>query len=269
MVYSVQHTTAKMPFWRSLHRFGSPAYFYHFAERWAGLNRLLALVLLIAGLYLGLVVAPPDYQMGDHYRIIFIHAPAAWMSLFAYVVLAFSAGCGLIWRMKVGAAAARAAAHLGALFTFCTLVTGALWGKPTWGTYWIWDARLTSELLLLFLYIGYLALISAFNDRRTAAKAGALWAIVGLVNLPVIHYSVEWWNTLHQGATIVGFNRPSMDVRMLIPLLTMFAAFNFYFIAALLHRTRVELLSSERRSRWVRQIVQARLAPVDAHRQRR
>ncbi len=182
------------------------------------------------------------------------------MSMFTYVVLAFSAATGLIWHMKLGHAVARACAPIGAGFTFCALVTGSLWGKPTWGTYWIWDARLTSELVLLFLYFGYMALISAIEDKRTASRAAALLAIVGLVNIPIIHYSVEWWNTLHQGSTVTKLGRPSIDISMLIPLLIMFGAFNFYFVASLFGRVRYELLDQERRTHWVRDRVNKELA---------
>ncbi len=203
--------------------------------------------------------------MGDSYRIIFIHAPSAWMSMFTYVVMAVAGATGLIWRIKLGHAVARACAPLGAVFTFCALVTGALWGKPTWGTYWIWDARLTSELVLLFLYFGYMALISAIEDKRTASRAAALLAVVGLVNIPIIHYSVEWWNTLHQGSTVTRLARPAMDIEMLIPLLIMFAAINFYFIASLFNRVRCELLDQERQTQWVKNLVHKHQMNGQAH----
>lgn len=241
--------------WVWFHRFGSPAWVYGFAGRWAKPSGLFALVLFVIGLYQGLVVAPPDYQMGDSYRIIFIHVPSAWLSMFSYFVMALSAGIGLIWRIKVADMTARAIAPLGAMFTFCALVTGSLWGKPTWGTYWVWDARLTSELVLLFLFIGYIALSSAIEDRRTASRASAVLALIGVINLPIIHFSVEWWNTLHQGSTVSKLGRPSIDTRMLIPLMIMFFAFNFYFLSAVLHRLRCELLDQERRTRWVKELV--------------
>lgn len=241
--------------WAWFHRFGSPNYFYRFSERWAGRTGFVALLLFITGLYFGLVVAPPDYQMGDSYRIIFVHVPSAWMSMFIYVVMALSAATGLIWRMKLGHIVARSCAPIGAIFTFCALVTGLLWGKPTWGIYWFWDARLTSELVLLFLYFGYMAMINAIDDRTTASRAGALLAIVGLVNIPIIHYSVEWWTTLHQGSTVSKIGKPTMDTQMLIPLLIMFVAVNFYFISNLLNRVRYELLDQERQTEWVKQQV--------------
>ena len=241
--------------WLWFHRFGSPPYVYGFATRWSPRFAIIAVTLFAIGLYMGLVVAPPDYQMGDSYRIIFIHVPSAWMSMFIYVVMAVSAGIGLIWRMKLSHAFARACAPIGAGFTFCALVTGSLWGKPTWGTYWIWDARLTSELVLLFLYFGYMALVHSMDDWKTGSRAGAVLALVGLINIPIIHFSVEWWNTLHQGATITKFGKPSIDTAMLIPLLIMFVAVNFYFLSALLNRVRCELVDQERSTKWVHELV--------------
>ncbi|MGB5706192.1 MAG: heme ABC transporter permease [Arenicellales bacterium] len=249
------NTSGRGKKWLWFHRFGSPAWVYGFANRWAMPIGIVALLLFVVGLYQGLIVAPPDYQMGDSYRIIFIHVPSAWLSMFSYFVMAASAGIGLVWHIKVSDLVARSIAPLGAMFTFCALVTGSLWGKPTWGTYWVWDARLTSELVLLFLFIGYIALSNAIEDRRTASRASAVLALVGVINLPIIHFSVEWWNTLHQGSTVTKLGRPSIDTRMLIPLLIMFVAFNFYFLSAVLNRLRCELLSQERRTQWVREIV--------------
>ena len=233
----------------------SPPHFYRFAAQWSKWLGWLALLLFAAGAYGGLVLAPADYQMGDSYRILYVHAPAAWMSMFVYAFMATAAATGLIWHMKLGDAVARACAPLGAAFTLCALVTGSLWGKPTWGTYWVWDARLTSELVLLFLFLGYIALSNALDDRRSASRAAAVLALVGVVNLPIIHFSVEWWNTLHQGASVTKFGRPSMDTRMLIPLLIMFAAFKVYFFSVMLSRTRCELLELERRTKWVEALV--------------
>jgi heme exporter protein C len=211
--------------------------------------------LLAAGLYLGLVVAPPDYQQGDSYRIMFIHVPSAWMSLFVYVLMAACGGVSLVWRVKLADVILASAAPLGASFTFLALVTGSIWGKPTWGTWWVWDARLTSELVLLFLYLGIIALRAAIDDLETAARASALLALVGVVNVPIIHYSVEWWNTLHQGPTVTKLAAPSIHVSMLVPLLIMAAAFKLYFVTILLMRARCELLSRERKSTWVRERV--------------
>ena len=190
--------------------------------------------------------------------IIYIHVPSAWMSLFVYVVMAMAGGIGLIWHVKIADIIARSSASLGASFTFLALATGSLWGKPMWGTWWVWDARLTSELILLFLYLGYIALQSAFDDRRVAARAGAVLALVGLVNIPIIHYSVEWWSTLHQGPTITKFDAPSIHMSMLIPLLLMALAFKSYFISVLLIRARSEILEYECNSTWVEELISNR-----------
>ncbi len=241
--------------WSFFHRLASPKHFYQFAGRlipWLGWSTL---VLFIVGIYLGLFVAPTDYQQGESYRIIYIHVPAAWMSMFVYMVMAISGGIGLIWKMKMADVVASSAAPLGAAFTILALVTGSLWGKPMWGTWWIWDARLTSELILLFLYLGFIALQSAIEDRRTAANACAVLALVGVVNIPIIHYSVEWWNTLHQGATVTRFDKPAMATSMLIPLLTMFLAFKLYFGLTLLMRARVEILERERDTTWMKEMI--------------
>src|SRR5690606_11734607 len=181
-----------------------------------------ALLLIIIGAVGGLYLAPPDYQQGDAFRIIYVHVPSAWLSMFGYVVMATAAAIGLIWRMKLAHVAANAVAPLGASFTALALATGSIWGRPMWGTWWVWDARLTSELILLFLYFGYMALNRAFEDRKQGDRASAVLALVGVVNVPIIHYSVEWWNTLHQPATITKFGKPSITVDMLWPLLVMF-----------------------------------------------
>ncbi len=237
------------------HQFGAPAHCYQFAAQWAKWFGGGALLLFLVGAYGGLAVAPADYQMGHSYRILYVHAPAAWMSMFAYAVMAAGAAGGLIWHLKLGDALARACAPVGAAFTVGALVSGALWGKPTWGAYWVWDARLTSELVLLFLFFGYSALANAIEERRTASSAAAILALAGLVNLPIIHYSVEWWNTLHQPASVGKFGKPDIAIQMLIPLLIMFAAFKLYFFAAVLNRMRCELLISERRTKWVRALL--------------
>lgn len=241
--------------WAFFHRLGSPQFFYQWAGRLAPWFGGASLLLLIAGVYGGLVLAPPDYQQGDSYRIMFIHVPSAWMSLFIYMLMAGSAATGLIWRVKIAEVIARASAPIGASFTFLTLVTGSLWGKPMWGTWWVWDARLTSELILLFLYLGFIALQSAIEDRRQAARASAILALVGVVNIPIIHYSVEWWNTLHQGPTVTKFDAPSIHPSMLIPLLIMALAFMLYYVTAVLLRARCEVLEREGNSRWVQELV--------------
>ena len=241
--------------WVWFHKFGSPRYFYDFAGRlipWLG---AACAVLMVAGLYLGLFVAPPDYQQGESYRIIFIHVPSAWMSMFVYVVMASAGAVVLIWRIKLAEIIASVSAPLGASFTFLALATGSLWGKPMWGTWWVWDARLTSELILLFLYFGFMALEAAIEDKRTAARATAILSLVGVINIPIIHYSVYWWNTMHQGATVTKMDTPSIHLSMLVPLLLMAVAFQLYYATVLLVGARTELLSRERRTRWVAEVI--------------
>ena len=237
--------------WTWFHRFGSPPHFYRIAGKMMPWFAWTAAIAGIAGLIGGLGTAPADYQQGEGYRIIFIHVPAATLSTMAYAVMAVAAGVGLIWRMNVAHAVAASCAALGASFTFLTLVTGSLWGRPMWGAYWVWDARLTSELVLLFLYLGYMGLRGAIDDTARADRASAVLALVGVVNLPIIHYSVDWWNSLHQGHTLFKFGKPSMPPVMLIPELLMILAFVLYFGAILLIRTRGEVLRRERNARWV------------------
>jgi heme exporter protein C len=242
--------------WNWIQRFSSPRYFYDMSAKLVPWFAISALLVGVYGLYLGLFVAPPDYQQGESYRIIFIHVPAAWMSMFVYVVMAVSAAIGLIWQIRLADVIAASSAPIGASFTFIALVTGSLWGKPMWGTYWVWDARLTSELILLFLYFGYMALQSSIEDQRMADKASGLLAIVGVVNIPIIHYSVEWWNTLHQGATVTKLDKPSIHIDMLIPLLLMALAFKLFYIAVVLIRARNEVLYRDRNRRWVRELIE-------------
>ena len=203
------------------HQYAAPMHFHRLSRKLSPWLFGISAVLFVAGLVGGLFLAPADYQQGESFRIIYVHVPSAWLSMFCYMVMASAGAAGLIWKVKMGDIMARACAPLGASFTFVALATGSLWGKPMWGTWWVWDARLTSELILLFLYLGYIALQSAIEDRRAAARAGAVLAVVGVVNIPIIHYSVEWWSTLHQGATVTKFDKPSIDVSMLIPLLLM------------------------------------------------
>jgi heme exporter protein C len=240
--------------WTWFHRFGSAPYMYGFAQRWAPWFGGVALALMLVGLYGGLVLAPPDYQQKDAYRIVYVHAPSATLSLAIYVTMAVAAGVGLIWRMKVAHATAAACAPIGAWFTVSTLITGSLWGKPMWGTYWAWDPRLTSELVLLFLYFGYMGLRAATEDPQKADKASAVLAIVGIVNVPIIKYSVNWWNSLHQPATRL-LGKADMAWPMVWPLLTMFLAFMLFFAAVLLIRLRAELLTRERGASWVREVL--------------
>ena len=224
--------------------YASPQTFFPLAgtlARWCGAG---AAVLALIGLYIGFFVAPTDAQQGEVYRIIFIHVPAAWMSMFIYVVMAFWAALGLALNTRLSAMMAAALAPTGALFTFIALWTGSLWGKPTWGTYWVWDARLTSELILLFLYFGFMALRAAIEDQRRADRAAAVLAIVGVVNVPIIYYSVQWWNTLHQGASVSLTRAPSMAAAMLAGMIVMALAFWMYSIAVSLVRVRCMIRES-------------------------
>jgi heme exporter protein C len=226
-------STAVRWFW-----FASPQTFFPLAGTLARVSAVLAVLLAAAGLYIGFFVAPTDAQQGEVYRIIFIHVPAAWMSMFLYVVMASWAAIGLAFNTRLSAMMASAIAPTGALFTFLALWTGALWGRPTWGAYWVWDARLTSELILLFLYLGFMALQAAIDDPRRADRAGALLAIVGVINVPIIYYSVQWWNTLHQGASVSLTRAPSMASTMLVAMLLMALACWAYSIFASLTRVR-------------------------------
>jgi heme exporter protein C len=236
------------------HKLGSPPHFYRIAGKWLPWLSALFLLSLVAGLYGGLFVAPTDYQQGESYRIIFIHVPAAWMSLFIYVAMAFCGVVIIVWRMKLAEVVLISSAPIGASFTFLALATGSLWGKPMWGTWWVWDARLTSELILLFLYLGVIGLHNAIEDKRVASRAVAILAIVGVVNVPIIHYSVEWWNSLHQGPTITKMGKPNMPPSMYIPLLIMALAFQIYYVLALFQSCRAELLKRERNSKWVEEL---------------
>ena len=235
-------------------KYSSPQTFYPLAGKMVPWFMAPAAVLGMAGLYIGFFVAPADFQQGEAYRIIFIHVPAAWMSMFIYVVMAFWAGIGLAFNTRLSSMMAHALAPTGALMTFIALWTGSLWGRPTWGTWWVWDARLTSELILLFLYIGYISLTAAIDDPRRADKASAVLALVGVVNIPIIYFSVQWWNTLHQGASVSITRAPSMASTMLIGMLVMVFAFWAYSIAAALMRVRIVILERERNSAWVREL---------------
>jgi len=238
--------------WTWLHKLASPPHAYRIAGRLAPWFGWPAGILLVAGLYGGLVLAPPDYQQGEGFRILYVHAPSAWMSMLVYGTMATAAAIGLVWRIKLAHAVAAASAPIGAWFTFAALATGSLWGKPMWGTWWVWDARLTSELVLLFLYFGYLALRASIDDRERADRASAVLAVVGVVNLPIIHYSVNWWNTLHQASTLTKLGKPSIAGEMLWPLLAMILAFTLYYGAVMLVRLRAEILCRERDASWLR-----------------
>src|SRR4051812_41190704 len=225
--------------------FSSPATFYPLAGTIAWIAGVVAAALTLAGLYVGFVVAPTDATPGEAYRIIYIHVAAAWMSMFLYVVMAFWAAVGLAMNVRLAFVLARAVAPTGALFTFIALWTGSLWGKPTWGTWWVWDARLTSELILLFLYFGFMALQAAIDERRRADRAGAILAIVGVVNIPIIYYSVQWWNTLHQGASVSFTRAPSMAATMLTGMILMTLAFWAYSIAVAMARVRCLIMEEK------------------------
>ena len=230
--------------------YASPQTFYPVAGKIARACAALAALLALAGLYVGFFVAPTDAQQGEVYRIIFIHVPAAWMSMFLYVVMAFWAAVGLAMNTRLSAMMARALAPTGALFTFIALWTGSLWGKPAWGTWWVWDARLTSELILLFLYFGFMALQASIDERRRADRAGALLAIVGVVNVPIIYYSVQWWNTLHQGATLTARSF-KMAPSMLWAMLILLGACWMYSIAVVLVRVRCIIREREGEAPWL------------------
>jgi heme exporter protein C len=239
-------------------KFSSPATFYPLAGKIAKVSAVVAVVLLVVGLYMSFFVAPTDYKQGEGYRIIFIHVPAAWMSMFIYLVMAFWAAMGLVFNTRLSAMMAQALAPTGAIMTFIALWTGAFWGKPMWGAWWVWDARLTSELILFFLYIGFIALQGSISDARRADRAGAILLLVGVVNIPIIYYSVKWWNTLHQGATVNFREGSSMSAIMLETMLLMTFAFWAYSIAVALYRVRSIILEREKGARWVSELPEIR-----------
>lgn len=232
-------------------RYASPQHFYALAGKMIPWFAAIAVVLTALGLYIGFFQAPTDAQQGDAYRIIYLHVPAAWLSMFIYVVMAFWAALGLILNTRLSSMMARALAPTGALFTFLALWTGALWGRPTWGTWWVWDARLTSEVILLFLYIGFMALQAAIDDPRRGDKAGAVLALVGVINVPVIYFSVQWWNTLHQGSSINFRSESTMATTMLVAMLITALGLWSYSIAVALARLRCIVLERERHTAWV------------------
>jgi heme exporter protein C len=235
-----------------LYRFASPQTFYPLAGRMVPWFAGAAVLLAAIGLYIGFVVAPTDAQQGEVYRIIFIHVPSAWMAMLIYLVMAFYALLTISVRARLSGMMSRALAPTGALMAAIALWTGAVWGKPTWGTYWVWDARLTSTLILLFLYVGYMALVAAIDDPQRGDRAGALLLLVGVVNIPVIYFSVRWWNTLHQGASVSLTAAPTMAMTMLAGMLVMTFSAWAYSIAAALHRVQSIILERERHTRWVR-----------------
>jgi len=228
-----------------IYKYASPTAFYPLAGKMIPWFAIPAALLFVAGLYVGFFIAPTDFQQGDAYRIMFIHVPAAWIGMMLYVLMAFYAAIGWAFNARLASMMASSISITGALFTLISLVTGSLWGKPTWGTWWVWDARMTSTLILLFLYIGFISLQSAIDDPRRADRAGAVLAIVGVINVPIIYFSVQWWNTLHQGATIRILNKPTIAPPMLAAMLIMLAACWLYSIAVVLVRLRQIILERE------------------------
>jgi heme exporter protein C len=243
--------------WTWFYKLASPPYVYRTAAALTPWFMTVAVVAIVCGLIGGLGLAPPDYQQGDAFRIIYVHVPSAYMSLLCYSAMALAGAIGLIWRIKMSYALAAATAPVGASFTLLALVTGSLWGRPMWGTYWAWDPRLTSELILLFLYAGVMSLRPAFEDPARGDRAAALLSIVGFVNVPIIHFSVQWWNSLHQGATIAKMGKSEIDPSMLWPLLTMLLGFTCFYAAVVCTRLRGEVLNRERQSAWVREAVKS------------
>jgi heme exporter protein C len=241
--------------WQWFHRLGSPRWFYEKTSRWMPWIVSCALLLLIVGAVWGLGFAPMDSKQGNSYRIIYIHVPAAFLALAGYYVMAIAGAVGLIWQMKLSYLVMRAAAPIGAVLTFLALLTGALWGKPTWGTWWVWDARITSMLILLFLYLGIIALQGAYQRQQTANKACAILALVGTINIPIIYKSVDWWFSLHQPATLKLVGQSSIDPSMAYPLLIMIAGFYGLYSWLVMHWTRSSILEAESKTRWVQEIV--------------
>lgn len=245
--------------WTFFHKLGSPKWFYEISSRWLPILAWAAACFVMVGMVWGLVFAPQDYQQGNSFRIIYIHVPAAFLAQSGYLLLAIAGVVSLVWKMKLADVALKCAAPVGAWMTFVALVTGSIWGKPTWGAWWVWDARLTSMLILLFLYFGIIALGQAISNRESSAKACAVLAIVGVINLPIIKYSVEWWNTLHQPATFTLTEKPAMPIEMWLPLLIIMVGFYCFFGAVVLMRMRLEILRRESRTSWAKAVVEESL----------
>ncbi|PXX90994.1 heme ABC transporter permease [Marinobacter vulgaris] len=244
--------------WQIFHKLGSPKWFFGIASKLMPWLLWVGAAMLVAGIVWGLGFAPKDYLQGNSYRIIFIHVPAAFLAQSVYIMMAVAGLVTLVWRMKLADVFVRAVAPVGAILTFLALFTGAVWGKPTWGTWWIWDARLTSMLILLFLYFGVMALGAAISDEKSSARAVAVLVLVGVVNIPIIKYSVEWWNTLHQPATFKLTEKPSMPAEMWVPLLLSVLGLYLIFGWLACLRMQTEILVREGRTRWVKELVQAR-----------
>ncbi len=232
-----------------MHRFANPGRFVRIANALLPWCVGLTALLLAVGLYLAFFVAPPDYQQGESVRIMYVHVPSAWMALFVYTGIAVASAVALIWRHPLADLVAKASAPIGAGFTFLALITGSLWGKPMWGTWWVWDARLTSMLVLFFLYLGHMAIMNAFEDPMRGFRAAAVLALVGFINVPIIHFSVEWWSTLHQPSSLLRMDGPAIHSSMLWPLLVMALGFKFYYVTLLLVRVKSELLDARLRAR--------------------
>lgn len=250
--------------WQLFEQTVSPKYFYFISERFIPWLAVFAGLLITVGTVWGLAFAPADYLQGNSYRIMFVHVPAASLAMGGYFLLAICGVISLVWKVKTAEMVAHAVAPIGALFCFLSLVTGGIWGKPTWGTYWVWDARLTSMLILLFLYMGIIALYNAYESSATGAKAAAILAIVGVVNLPIIKYSVVWWNTLHQGATFTLTAKPKMPAEMWLPLVLMILGFYTLFALLTVLKTRTIILQRERRTQWVRELVQTQASGMES-----
>jgi heme exporter protein C len=241
--------------WQWFHRLGSPRWFYEKTTGWLPWIAIVTFSLLIVGMVWGLAFAPMDAKQGNSYRIIYIHVPVAAFALSGYIVMAIAGAVGLIWRMKMAFIVMISICRIGAVLTFLALITGSIWGKPTWGTWWEWDARITSMLILFFLYMGMIALQQAFQNRDTADKACAILSLVGVINVFIVKYSVEWWNTLHQPATIKIVGESTIDPSMKYPLFLMFLAVAFFFTFVVLLYTRVEVLRRESRTQWVNDLL--------------
>jgi heme exporter protein C len=231
-----------------MHRFANPARFMRIATAILPWSAAAAAILIGGGLYFALLESPPDYQQGETVRIMYVHVPAAWMAMFVYAGMALASAASLIWRHPLADVIARASAPVGAAFTLIALATGSLWGRPMWGAWWAWDARLTSFLILFFLYLGYMALANAFDDQVRGGRAAAVLALVGAVNLPIIKFSVDWWNTLHQPASLMRMDGPAIDPAMLLPLVLMALGFTAYYVVVLLVRVKAELIGARLRT---------------------
>ena len=248
-----------------MHRFAKPSTFLRLAGVMMPYVWGVTVICLLGGLYYGLLASPADYQQGHTVRIMYVHVPAAWMGLFVYTGMAVCGILSLVWKHPLADVAAKASAPVGAMFTFLCLVTGALWGKPMWGTWWVWDARLTSMLILLFLYLGHMALCNAFDNPERGIRAAAMLAVVGFINVPIVKFSVDWWNTLHQPTAVFRMDGPTIDPAMLLPLALMAVAFKGYFFIVLVYRMRAELIEHRVRALRLAHTARAASQEQDAH----